>query len=112
MQSFIEVTLPLIFVLIFGILILGWSVIMGLSKMREWDARRKESEARAGKYISREIDFMKAAHANMDAVVMMISEISAHRAMYETMSPEVSDSLYKAFEMARNLPLYPSERSR
>jgi hypothetical protein len=96
MQSYIEVALPLIAVCVIGGLLLIWAVIVGLSLMRRWNAQRKEAEARTYKFIA-------SAQANIDAVTLMIGEMSAHPLTYETMPPEVSEALYAARRKAAEL---------
>jgi hypothetical protein len=96
MQSYIEVALPLIAVCVIGVILLVWAVIVGLSRMRLWNAQRKEAEARTYKLVT-------GAQANIDAVTLMIGEMSANPLTYETMPPEVSEALYSARRKAAEL---------
>jgi L-asparagine transporter-like permease len=96
MQYAIETTFPLIAVCVVGLVLIVWAVIVGLSRMRLWNAQRKEIEARTYKLIS-------GAQANIDAVTLMIGEIAANPLTYETMPNEVSEALYSARRKAAEL---------
>jgi hypothetical protein len=92
-QSYIEVVLPLIVTLIFWTAILIWLVIVGMARIHLWRVQRQRTD-----------DFVRAAHANMDAVTLMIGEMAAYKATYEGMTPEVSEALYSARRKAAELP--------
>ncbi len=93
MQQYVEVVLPLIVTLIFWTVILVWLVILGRERIRLWRVQRQKTE-----------DFVRVARANMDAVALMISEMSTYRATYDGMTPAVSEALYSARQAVRELP--------
>jgi hypothetical protein len=96
MQYAIETTFPLIAVCVIGLVLIIWAVVVGLSRMRLWNAQRRESELRSSKLV-------RVANQNIDAVAQVIGEMAARPAMYETMSSDVSESLYAARRAAGEL---------
>jgi hypothetical protein len=101
MQSFLEVLAPLIMVCVFGVILLAWAGVVGVSRMRLWNALRVEAETRAHDLREKEAEFVFMANDNRDAVMMMISEMAEHPAMYETMPPWLTEQLHNAYRRSR-----------
>jgi formate hydrogenlyase subunit 3/multisubunit Na+/H+ antiporter MnhD subunit len=103
-QALIEMMIP---ICIFGIIIVALLTAIAVSRIRLYSAERRKEEAKYGKLLRDEVEFVKAAHANIDAVNSVIYELSAQKVLAQLVSEETKTTLYDAHRKVQALNSVP-----
>lgn len=96
MQLYLETMLPFIGVLIVGGIVVGFVGAWAIARCRLYLAQAQDIKHRDAAYV-------KAATKNIDAVTVMIAEMTTYPHRYEDMPEGIKEELFMAREAAKNL---------
>jgi uncharacterized membrane protein YcjF (UPF0283 family) len=100
-QDFIDVILPVVFLLAFAVAIAILVARLVTVRVRLWNANRRLAGQQHREHHAEDVMHQEAARNALDAIAMVIGELEAHPATYETFPAEIRDMLFAVYNSNR-----------